>query len=180
MEPFSPQVVGSLPALEEFDAPVYNRIHQEQIGAGMTTQHRIENPAVQDQVIVQEIPEVVDRIQERILDLIEVLPHERVQQHTASQIVHMPVPQIQKLSAVPDLMNPQISTTSLVASQVQVAERIQEQIVETVDVTPQASQMVLNTSSTSTSSSAPVCNQIPSSSSTSTSNDRLGALASML
>ena len=90
------------------------------------------------------------------------------------------VPQIQKLSAVPNLVNMQISTTSLEASQVQVAERIQEQMVETIDVTPQASQMVLNASSTSTSSSAPVCNQIPSSSSTSTSNDRLGALASML
>ena len=93
VEPFSPQVVGSLPPPEEFDAPVYNQIHQEQIVAGMTTQHRIENPAVQDQVIVQEIPEVVERIQERILDPIEVLPHERVQQHTALQIMHMPVPQ---------------------------------------------------------------------------------------
>ena len=35
--------------------------------------------------------------------------------------------------------------------EVQVAERIQEQIVEAIDVTPQASQMILNTSSTSTS-----------------------------
>ena len=73
VEPFSPQIVGSLPPLEEFDAPVYNPSHQEQIVAGMTTQHRIENPAVQDQVIVQDIPEVVERIQERILDPIEVL-----------------------------------------------------------------------------------------------------------
>ena len=118
-----------------------------------------------------------------------MLPHERVQQHTALQIVHMPVPQIQKLSAVPDLVNPQISTTSLEASQVQVAERIQEQIVETIDVIPQSSQMTLDTISTSTSSSAPVCNSeetiqntidIPSSSSTSTSGNRLDELASML
>ena len=36
---------------EEFIAPVYNQIHQEQIVAGMTTQHRVENPAVQDQVV---------------------------------------------------------------------------------------------------------------------------------
>ena len=175
VEPFSPQVVGFLSRVEEFDAPVYKQIHQEQIVAGMTTQHRIENPAVQDQVIVQEIPEVVEGIQERILDPIEVLPHEHVQQQSALQIVHMPVPQIQKSSAVPDLVNPQSSTTSLEASQVQVAERIQEQIVEAIDVTPQASQMALNTSSTSTSSSAPVCNQIPCSS-----NDRLGALANLL
>ena len=38
---------------EEFDAPVYNRIHQEQIVAGMTIQHKDENPAVQEHVIVQ-------------------------------------------------------------------------------------------------------------------------------
>ena len=38
--------------------------------------------------------------------------------------------------------------------QVSVVERIQEQIVETIDVTPQGSQMALNTSSTSTSSSS--------------------------
>ena len=64
--------------------------------------------------------------------------------------------------------------------EVQVAEPIQEQIVEAIDATPQASQMILNTSSTSTSSSAPVYNQIPSSSSMSTRTDSLDALASML
>ena len=57
VEPFSPQVVGSLPLLEEFDGPVYNQVHQEQIVAGTTREHRIENPAVQDQVIIQEIPQ---------------------------------------------------------------------------------------------------------------------------
>ena len=78
---------------------MYNQVHQEQIVAGEMTQNIVENPAVQEQVIVQEIPPVV--------------------------------------------------------------ERKQEQIVETIDVTPQASQMALNTSSTSSSRSAPVCNQIP-------------------
>ena len=146
----STQVVGSLPPSEEFDAPVYNQIHQEQIDAGMTTQHRSENPAVQDQVIVQEILEVVQRTQERILDHIEVLPLERVQQHTAKQIVHVPVSHIQEQSAVHDSVNPQISTTSFGALQVQVAERIQEQIVGTIDVIPQGTQKTLNTSSTST------------------------------
>ena len=55
--------------LEEFDAPVYNRIHQEQIVAGMTVQHRDENPALQEHVIVQEIPlvSIVERIQEQFL-----------------------------------------------------------------------------------------------------------------
>ena len=60
------------------------------------TQNIVENPALQDQVIVQDIPEVVERIQERIFDPIEVLPHERVQPFTAEQIVHMSVPQTQE------------------------------------------------------------------------------------
>ena len=118
VEASAPQVVGSLPPFAEFTEPVYNQVHHEQIVAGEMTQNIIENPAVQEQVIVQEIPPVV--------------------------------------------------------------ERMQEHIVETINVTPHASQMALNTSSTSSSSSAPVCNQIPSSSSTSTSKDRLGALTSML
>ena len=53
VEAYAPQVVGSF-SPEEFDAPVYNQIDQEQIVTGMTTQHRVENPAVQEQVIVQE------------------------------------------------------------------------------------------------------------------------------
>ena len=58
VEASEPQVVGSLPPLEEFDEPVYNQIHQEQIAAGETTQNTVENPAVQEQVVVQEIPQV--------------------------------------------------------------------------------------------------------------------------
>ena len=42
----------------EFDAPVYNQFHQEQIVAGEMTQNIVENPAVQEQLIVQEIPQV--------------------------------------------------------------------------------------------------------------------------
>ena len=47
---------------EEFDAPVYSRIHQEQIVTGMTPQHRVENLAVQEihQIhIVEQIPEQI-------------------------------------------------------------------------------------------------------------------------
>ena len=64
-----PQVVGSLPPLEGFDAPVYNQFHQEKIVAGEITQHRVGNPSVQEHVIVQEIPQVslVVRIQEQIV-----------------------------------------------------------------------------------------------------------------
>ena len=49
-------------------------------------------------VIFQEIPEVqvVERIQEHIVEPIEVLPQEREQQHSAIQIMHVPVPQIQE------------------------------------------------------------------------------------
>ena len=39
-EATAPQVVGSLPPFEAFDAPVYNQVHQEQIVAGkMTLEH---------------------------------------------------------------------------------------------------------------------------------------------
>ena len=69
VEDVSPLVVGSLLPLKEFDAPVYNQIHQEQVVAGMATKHRVQNPAVQGQVIIQEIPQVStgERIQEQIV-----------------------------------------------------------------------------------------------------------------
>ena len=93
----------------------------------------------------------MERIQEQMVEPIEVLPHELVQQHTAKEIMHVPVPQIQEQSAVTGLATSQFLVTTL------------------------------NTSSTSTRSSAPVCNreettqspvEITSSSSTSISSDR--------
>ena len=92
VEPSSPHVVDSLPPLEEFTELVYNQADQEQFVAGEMTQNITGNSSVQEQVIVHNIPPIV--------------------------------------------------------------EQIQEQIVETIDVTPQGSQMALNTSSTSTSSSS--------------------------
>ena len=59
VEASAPQVVVSLPPLEEFDAPVYDRIHQRHIVAGEMTPNIVENPAVQEQVVVQEILQVV-------------------------------------------------------------------------------------------------------------------------
>ena len=78
VEVFSLQVVVYLVPSDEFDAPVYSQIHQEQTVAGMTTQHRVENPAVQEEVIVQEIPQapqvqIVERRQEQIVEPIDVL-----------------------------------------------------------------------------------------------------------
>ena len=43
------QVVVLLPSFEEFTAPVYNQVHQEQIVAGDMTMHSVENPVVQEQ-----------------------------------------------------------------------------------------------------------------------------------
>ena len=59
MEPFAPRVVGSLPPVEEFSAPVYDQVHQEQIAACVMTENVKEIPVVQEQVIVQEIPDVI-------------------------------------------------------------------------------------------------------------------------
>ena len=114
MEASAPQVVGSLPPLEEFASPVYNQVHQERIVTVETTQNIVEIPAVQEQVIVQEIPQ----LPRRIVETIEVLPQERVELHTATQIVHVPVSQIQEQSAVTSLINPQISFTTVEAPQV--------------------------------------------------------------
>ena len=156
VEASAPQVVVSLPPFEEFTAPVYNQVHQEQIVAGEMTQNIVENPAVQEWVIVQEIPPVFERIQERNVEPIEVRSHERVQKFTAEQIMHMPVPQTQEQSAVTDLVNPPISITA-------------DEVVDSSE------EVAINTSSTSTSSSAHVFNREET-----TSRDRLDALASML
>ena len=72
----------------------------------------------------------MERILEQIVEHIEMLPHKRVKQHTAKQIVLVPVHQIQEQSTVTCLVNSLFPITSV------------------------ASQMTLNTSSTSTSSSA--------------------------
>ena len=55
VETSAPQVFVLLPPFEEFGAPVYNQVHQEQIVAGEMTLNIVANPAVQVQVIVQEI-----------------------------------------------------------------------------------------------------------------------------
>ena len=54
------QVVDPLPPIEEFTGPVYNLLHQKQFAAGEMPENLVEIPVVQEQVIVQAIPEVVD------------------------------------------------------------------------------------------------------------------------
>ena len=109
-------------------------------------------------------PQVVERIQEQLVETIEVLPQERVQLHTAPQIVHEPVPQIQEQSAVTGLVNSQFPITAVEASQVVDSCSLSEEFAAPTEVT------TLKTSSTSTSSS-----------STSTISDRrLDEFASML
>ena len=81
VEASTPQVVVSLSPCEEFSAPVYNQVHQEQIVAGEMTPNLVENPAVQEQTIVQENSELqlMERIQEQIVEPIEVPLQEHVQ-----------------------------------------------------------------------------------------------------
>ena len=114
----------------------------------------------------------MERIQEQMVEPIEVLPHKLVQQHTAKQIMHVPVPQIREQSAVTGLATSQFLVTTV-------------EVVDSFSVSEEfaafAEMTTLNTSSTSTRSSAPVCNreettqspvEISSSSSTSISSDR--------
>ena len=46
VEASAPQVVVLLPPFEEFTAPVYNQVYQEQIVVGEMTLNKVENPAV--------------------------------------------------------------------------------------------------------------------------------------
>ena len=57
----------------------------------MATQHRVENPSVQEQVIVQEIPQVpiVERTQEQIVDITGL-----VNPQFSSTVVEASAPQI--------------------------------------------------------------------------------------
>ena len=43
----APQIIGSFPRSKEFAAPVYNLVHQQQIGAKETTQNIVEIATVQ-------------------------------------------------------------------------------------------------------------------------------------
>ena len=63
---------------------MYHQVRLEQIAAGETIQNRVENPTVQEQVNVQENPEVhvMERIQEQIVETSKVFPRERCQQRT--------------------------------------------------------------------------------------------------
>ena len=95
----APHVVGSCPLSEDFAAPMYNQVHQQQIVA-----------TVQPQVIVQEIPHlpVVEWIQEHIAETIEVIPQEQIE----VQIGDFPVPQEQLIAEVTTLNTSSTSTSS--------------------------------------------------------------------
>ena len=54
-----PRVVGSLPPVEGFAAPVFDQVHHELFAAGEMPENTVEFPVVQEQVIVQATPEVV-------------------------------------------------------------------------------------------------------------------------
>ena len=62
VEPIALCVVGSLPPAVEFTGPVYDQVHQEQFAEGEMSENMVEIPVVQEQVIVQAIPEVVDSL----------------------------------------------------------------------------------------------------------------------
>ena len=169
MEPFSPQVVGSFSPLES-DAPVYNQVHQEQIVTGEMTLNIVEHPAVQELVTVQEIPQV--SVVERIQELCSLTGLMNPLTSTSSLEAPRVVGSLPPFEEFPEPVYNQVHQEQMVAGEMTqniiensavqehaivreipvVVERIQEQIVETIDVTPQGSQIALSSSSTSTSS----------------------------
>ena len=142
---------------------MYGQVHQEQIAAGETTENIAEIPVVQEQVVVQEIPEVVDAVP----------PVQEFTEPGYNQVHHDMIVTVEMTQNI--IENSTVQEQVIVPEIPPVDEQIQEQIVETIDVTLQRSQFAPSTSSTSTRQF-----DIPSSSSTSTTNDRLDELASML
>ena len=98
------------------------QVHQEQIFAVETSQNVVGGSTLQEQMIIQKIPEVQvdERIQEQIVETTKVVAQERVQQRTVEQIVDVCVPQVQERSV--ELVK--------VILQERVSERIGEKIVD--------------------------------------------------
>ena len=55
-----PEVVDSLPPVQQFTGPRFIQVHHERFAAGETTKKSAEFPVVQEQVIVHATPRVVD------------------------------------------------------------------------------------------------------------------------
>ena len=104
---------------------MYNQVHQEQIAAGETTEDTAKIPVVQEQVIVQDIPDVV----------VPLPPVEEFTEPVCSSVHHEQI--------VTGEMTQDIIGISAVQDQVIVQELppIVEQTQETIDVTPQRSQI---------------------------------------
>ena len=76
MEASAPQAVVSVHSVEEITGPVYNKVHHDQIFAGEVTENLIGNfLTVQELVIVLDIPPVAERIQEQVVETIDLTPH---------------------------------------------------------------------------------------------------------
>ena len=178
VETFAPQVVVSLPLCEEFSAPVYNQVNQEQINAGETTENIAEIPVVQEQVTVQEIPEVSDvgRMQEPCSFTGLMNPEISTTSLEASQVVDSLLPdeeftepvylQVHHEEIVAGEMTQNITGNSAVQEQAIVqeippdVEQIQEQFVETIDNEPSSSSTSSSSTSTSSSSTSTIRDDI--------------------
>ena len=133
VETFAPQVVVSIPPCEEFSAPVYDQVNQEQNAAGETTENIAEIPVVQEQVTVQDIPEVVDSLP----------PVEEFTEPGYHQVHHEQIVAGEMTQNI--IGNSAVQEQAIVQEIPPDVEQIQEQIIETIDNEP---------SSTSTSSSS--------------------------
>ena len=85
--------------LEEFTEPVYNQVHQKLFAASETTENIAEIPVVQEQVVVQAIPEVVDSLSP-LKEFTEPVCNQVLQEHNVAgemtlNIVENPIVQEQ-------------------------------------------------------------------------------------
>ena len=126
VEPSALRVVDPLPPIEEFTGPVYDQVHQVQFAAGEMPENIAEFPVVQEQVIVQAIPEVVDSlppVEEFTEPVFNQVHHERFAAgETTENLVEFPVVQeqvvVQALPEVVDSLPPVEEFTGLGFSRV--------------------------------------------------------------
>ena len=102
--------VDLLPPVEEFTAPVYNQVYQDQITADETTENMAEIPVVLEQVIAQEIPEIdlLPPVEEFTAPGYNQVHQEQIIAHeTTENIEEIPVVQEQWIvQEIPEVVGP--------------------------------------------------------------------------
>ena len=119
-----------------FDALLYNQVHQEQIAADETTKNIAAISVVEVQVIVQEIPDVVNSL----------LPVEKFIEPMYNQVHQEFIVAGEMIQNI--IENSAVQEQAIVPEIPPDVEKIKEQIVETVDIEPSSTSTSWSSTST--------------------------------